>query len=89
MFTQLGAFVLLLSLAACAPIAADAGSPPHARVWFAQACTTLDRAFCESTEIACLRDCSNITGCVRDCCKAYQGCLTSHACEIRGSACPK
>jgi hypothetical protein len=66
MSIQPGAFVgLLLTLAACAPIAADAGSPPNARVWLAQACPTSDSEFCESAEIACLRDCSNITRCVR------------------------
>jgi hypothetical protein len=85
-----GAFVaLLLSFCACAPISADAGSPPNVRVWLAQSCTTTDRAFCESDEIACLRDCSNITRCVRNCCEAYQDCLTSHACEIRARLCPK
>jgi hypothetical protein len=87
---QTGACVgLTLSFTACAPIAADAGIQPNSRVLLAQACTTSSRAFCESAEIACLRDCSDITRCVRKCCEAYQDCLTSHACEIRGSACPK
>jgi hypothetical protein len=59
MSAQTGAFVgLALSLAACAPTAAHAASPPNAHVLLAQACATSDRAYCESAEIACLRDCS-------------------------------
>jgi len=90
MFSEPVAFIaLLLALAACRPIVADAGSPSNARVWLVQACATSDRASCESGQTACLRDCSDITGCVRKCCEAYQDCLTSHVCEIRGSAYPK
>ena len=64
-------------------------APAGAATTLAQACTSAERDLCQTDRTSCERECSDLTLCVRRCCEAYQGCLTSHGCALRGPACPK
>ncbi len=64
------------------------GAPAGAAEALAQNCARAERGQCLTEKSACERDCSDLTRCVRRCCEAFNECLTSHGCDVRGSACP-
>ena len=59
------------------------------RVADAQSCTAATRATCDAAEAGCLRDCSDMTRCVRRCCEARHECQIVNGCAVGGRACPR